>query len=1738
MKQSTKLLSLVLAFVMALSCMSVIGSAASSPVTRDNMTYDSVDDAILTPDQVAGIICDMLDNELLPSAGLDLVNESFLGINIIIDLSSVDNIFKTFDTIMDLQNLAGGDIADLNNTGVYYSGTTPRTRANSGDLNCLLNAVYFLGNSNNAGILSKAANGLLEDGGLEAGTIITTILGWIGLELDDINNMIYGIPSVVNEMVYDMLIYGSYNASYENASYPSVEDLTAEGADNATLPTDVDSVDEILNQAVVGILSNPQNYEWVDTDNDETTDNSVKEWDLNSYLLPSIAGWEKATVADFFNLFGSSTDYIGDGSTTNSLFELLDKLAPFAIYDLGIPSLNYNLKKTLMQVVGVEFNEIKADAVPADVKAIFDAEEYVTYIAYDCLEKSSDGNWYYTTFKSVPTGEVDEETGEEITEKQHVYYKANVGGANVFYSMINWDWEFFAYEPYRGLGDGDGKEDVVNGAREIDYTTMVKTYGSIFGSLNHLLYVLFNNALTTEAQETFKAMTTDGWVDGDNTNLNENLVRFIKYLLAEHADSIFGKNSAYIDWTYDDVKDRDLIDLVAIIGPSFFEDVMPQLIIPQNADGTYAFGDDDQLLKFASIVVREFASEVSPTTNYDAYIFEDGTVTSADGRFFKESNKTDDWYNIILNMGLDIAYTYLNNITNFNTATPAVAITEDRWMGMLDAIVTWAVNYIGSGDESIINGLEPNTVAAKGDAFGKLSYILNTLLPLGFVNGCTANGYDFDVATFFGKVKSFFTTVDFEILFGLFGRNSDSAYNPLQDVNVPTMVLTLVNDILSLVIGNDLLPYENSISANLTNIKSSGDYTDGLQKVIYNLLNGLNNRIAAVANGLLPVLAKFVSGWGTEQQFGNPTISLENSATVASGTTSYEANLVFRNGSKGIWRGYKASADAESHSKDEQYKYVITGLKAYNVDGTVSENVTFSDITGEKVDFGGTQTLTMTFKNIPTAGMVQRIEVSYQVTDEDGKILGGDDEVFTVSAYCALDQGSPMASSTNSVGSSWTSDHYTNFIFDATSESLADDIAATNAYKLKLSTTVRTSRAYYNITPTANNGVSVASQAISVSTGITGYSETSFKFVITDADALAAAAESAKAGLVTVAPSWHYQELKNTTTNAEGDHTAYIYLYDGQGLSMLKNLVSQEFIKARTPDAYKSSGTVYAGEVLSTSYNYLTEEFDGISNFSATAIDPEGNANEKVTAIDVETAVSNYFTAFENAAKAAYAVEFDGNQQFNFRELYAKLQVAINDLSYCGKTAEDYAAEGGGLNSEILALEKKLLDVEATWSTDKDYTDYMMYRWSRYNDVRDDAKSIINKYYNANKTESDLTKYFTYTSIGTSELEKLVDGDKYEEYILALLEDYTEEEIAANREALEEAKTELSLVEAIDVAQVSGLLDRIPARLLERNGGTKDISYLSSEITSAKNVIGTENNGKYTERSWTKYIDAYNYALEVQANPTQMKAFDAKWELLTARNELVLVDEEADYSELEALIAQATQALANGSLYDNTNEELGKVLAELGYTVDGTDLFPGSALYINAEPYAADDQKNIDRAATALKEALANLKFKGLAFTGAQVTTETLVEGNEEEGIDAVTASVARIAALQDADAVKALLGASATGANVVDLTVSADGVYTIDTAIEKYTGTNSTVTFYTEVDGIKVPVATVKIVVDADVNGDGVLDVLDGALTELASNEHAELEGCYKIAANLDTATADIGAADYTAVVNAIVAA
>ncbi len=1794
MKQSTKLLSLVLALVMAFGCMSVIGNAA---LVKSEITWDNIDDAQLTAEQVADLALDLVDNELL--ADMEAIDLSILGE---LRLNKIDYICE------DISSLTGGfvwsigkgllgDLGDMD-----FSPIKNKSRS-QGDLNMIMNVLALVGNDNNSNILSKAAYGIGSSNGIS--------LGLIGnfLDLGSIGDLLGDIPLLLRSLVYDMLVYGSYG--YE-------QDFEEMGN---TLPASVDTLDEMAMQAIGGLLVNPQDYSY---------EGNTKVWDMDSLVMPTVAAYGLDTVKDFFNINGSANDWDGDGAADqNNFFQLLDKLAPFAVYDLGVGALNNNLKKTLLEAVEVEFNEIDKAVLPADIATLFEVdaedgqESYVTYIAYDRIAQDGE-DFYYTTLETETVMEngkpVVDEDGNEVTERVRKYFRANTATANDFYHLIDFGWEFVAPKPFSG--EEEAAEFGLDNLSAINYKALIAEYGSIMESLNHLLYVVFETAVKQDVKDYFAEMTGDYWVDGattekyaDGTSIfMDNASRLLKYLLAEHADKIFGSDSPYVAWEYDDIADYELLDIIAIMGPVFFEDVMPQLIMPKNADGTYAFHEGVQVLEFGALILREFITEIAPQVNYDQYIFANGNVKSANDRQFKVQD-AETWFNIILNMGVDVGYTYLNNITNFNTAIPSQGITEDRWKDMLGTAVTWAAEYVSDGTASVIHGFEPAKLAAYSDPLDKFSYVLNTLLPLGFICGCTPDSFAFDVSVVFDKLKSLLTTFDLTEIATLFGRN-DQAYNFLADDTLVDAVLKLVNGIVNLVlpISENGDGYTGLLQGVGTGSLDAIVTQANLKITVQQLLRALYTQGRDLLNCALPVVGMFIKGWGTEQQFQEPQISLERAIDLTNGAAS-NVSVSIRNASNGVWRHYRDAAGNEY--TDEQYKIK---LKSVVVNDQLGEAGTSSYVsiasfpTDQVVDYGQSASFTYNAANVPTSGALVRFKVGYQVLDESGSAMSNG-KIFYSESYAWLNynptnEGQEIFFNNN--GSLTYAAIYTpRYVPLSTATDYIPEIV-----------TGKFGRDYKLFTSNQDGAITAATQTID---GIT-FGNVSMKFAnsnggryfndlkqfktytvqATNGDG---ESQSGSGNALTVSGSVNEAAWKATNKTSgsnstwkitlkakgtdNGPHNLTLNYYDDVNYNLLSNLAASEMSALRLAGDYNLNGKVYAGGVLDSA-NTTDEEGEIVyreTNFTETAwvanadagkwagsytgsdgktytetvttyaesavtiTDEEGENGyvtvdgekinvKKVTVIDCATAVNAYVPAFVAGVQGGMQA-WNANSVYDLQPRYENLYVTSNDIDYCKKSAVQVVNEGNGdnIDAAVVALKNALAESEATYSDTKDYTDYKMYRWNRYNDARDDAAYYVNLRNDAsNATVDEIDQTFPYTWINEDDLRALVAGDKYEDFIVALLEDMTPEEKEATAQWLKAKKDEYQTTSLLDVEMAANYLDKMGPRLLARDHGVVT-TYLADEIASADAMVGDES--LYTARSWAKYEAAYNTANEVLANPTQMTVFDAKYELMCCRNELVLVENEADYSELEALIAQATQALANASLYDNTNKELGQVLAELGYhdfenaDGDSVQLFPGSALYVNTEPYGTDQQDEIDQAANELKEALARLKFKGLNITGAGVATETIVPGDEEAGIADITATVARIAPELDADAVKALLGATATNANVTTdlITVSNDTVYTVDTDLEALTGTNATVTFYTLVGGVKVPVATVKIVVEADVNGDGAIDVLDGALTELVANEHAELQGCYFLAGNLDAATEEIAAADYAAVVNKILA-
>ena len=98
---------------MAFGCMSVIGNAA---LVKTEVTWDNIDDADLTPEQVADLALDLVDNDLL--ADMETIDLSILGE---LRLNKIDYIFEDITSLRDsvVWSLGSGLLGDLGKKNRY-----------------------------------------------------------------------------------------------------------------------------------------------------------------------------------------------------------------------------------------------------------------------------------------------------------------------------------------------------------------------------------------------------------------------------------------------------------------------------------------------------------------------------------------------------------------------------------------------------------------------------------------------------------------------------------------------------------------------------------------------------------------------------------------------------------------------------------------------------------------------------------------------------------------------------------------------------------------------------------------------------------------------------------------------------------------------------------------------------------------------------------------------------------------------------------------------------------------------------------------------------------------------------------------------------------------------------------------------------------------------------------------------------------------------------------------------------------------------------------------------------------------------------------------------------------------------------------------------------------------------------------------------------------------------------------
>ncbi len=1695
MKQSKKLLSLVLAVVMAISCFGVAVSA-KYPTAATEVKYDHTDKGFLNSDQLSSLVIDLID-DALGDIDLDSTLEWALGI-IGLKIGSFDEICQSLQEgeVSTALNAIGGDVANLDRSAVK------NTKRSNGDTKCIADLVAFIASNFGAGAhLEKVAYGIDKNGNngkLGAGTLwddSLKILFWdveLGFSVQEalgemeiasgvsLLDLLNDIPGKLKPILYDVLLYGSYQYTTTDAEgHEHAKNIEYADSGVASL-----TYDEIVSKALVGLLTDPQDFEYVGEG-----DAAYKVWDeAGSVISNQFAALTSAEQLEKVNI------------TSQSLLDILDGLLPIVWSEYGVHGINVSLKKAVMDAVGMDFTEIPYSKLPANAKAAFGPEgekfvsSYCHYGIEDNIIKGTDGMWYFTKIKRKAVG-VDE-NGEEITSRVRVYYSIDPNSGNEIAPLINLDYEF--------------KES------DLDTKALVTNYGSIFGSLNHLIYLIFDKAIfpaeLNYGSEKYTKVS-DFWTDGGSEKLQANLDKTVRIVLKRYTKDLFGKDHEYVDAKTgmataefaNIVNTGDLVDLIEYIGLPFFKETMPQLIYPTpKAGAKYVFDDGVQILEFGAIVIRELLSDAAPYVNYDNLIYS-GDITSAEGRKMAD-HSVEEWENIILTMGADIACGTLYNTLDFTDtktagATRTVTANYDwskvitaksdadvlngsAWRAEINNIVEWGLDYIGSGSTGALFGLEPDTIKnAYDDPLDRLSAALNKILPLGFISGCTSEKFDFDISLLFDKLFDLAENFNLAGILELIGRNNASEVNILTQKNVSKVLLDTVNRIFKLIIGRDLIPTSTSLNGLITK--------DNVKQILLNLIGGLNARVTPVVTYLFPVVGNFVEDWTGDDSMSDVEIK------SISGTTA----TVEIDRPDGLWLSYTDASNARKY--DSRYQYKVTGAKVTDLNGNTGTAGVTASVSATTLNESN-QSVNVTISGTASKATVLKLVVTYDVIAPNGVTVGTGfttEKAFISGPQPTTDHDSDNdtirlvnKNKSDDVRFHGYSPYYANIDDPA---ACAEALNAFKVYKVRTdrsrsddknrcvySVTVTPKTETYGITiPGVTNDKSYNGGALSTSAGDS--SNTYYT------NATAENIANIKTGTVIT------YNLKVTA----GTNTSITSAVDNIDVS----------IKFYSANQRKDLCSLITKSAELNRANYTQEDWDA-------------------------------FVAVLNAAAASANVlpeNLNSSVNLDYASTRATVEAAREALDAARlEEPRDIGASSNASAADFTALQNALDAAEAV-RADRGYVDFYTYRWSRYRSARNEANSILGTL-NASKVVAE-TKEWTYNdSIKGSEIagyaSQVAAANAYykTDYINALLKDMSAEDIAAYAQAKQNSVDKVQSYSALKVKNAANEITVEAARLKVTATAPNDGYYfLNADVNSAKNVIGTTNTG-YTGKSWSAYAAALAAAQEALTSGSNATMFDARYELNKARNNLKVAAEEADYGELEGLIAQAEAVLANAGSYKNATIDFAKLLAALGVAPvedakgNEVQLFPSSAKVVAAKSYAKDDQDKVDRAADELRYALAKMEFNGTTVAGAK----EINVGTDE---DPKAISVVTIDAKQTADAAKAAFSV----ANATSATVSGNGIYALAADAEGFVGTGSSITFYKNVSGVNVPVATVTVVVKSDVTGDGVLDVLDSSLAELVVNKQAKLSGAFFEAAKRDGADEEtVIAADYTALVNNVLGA
>ncbi len=996
MKKFKKLLSVLMAVVMMISCFSILGNAFQEYEIDENSYYyfDSNDNPrvyLYTAEQRASIAMDTVD-ELLGSLGIVFVVDlSILG-QIVINLSSYDALCATLDDGLISTALGmAGDLSDLE-----HGMLDGNTRAGDGDVASLNNLLYFA--QKNADVIYNIIND-----GIDLGTIGSLA----NIDLTGINEILVDLPGFLGG-----LLYGLSDRQMTNG----IGEDTAEGLGNSplwdTIGTDEKNsnadykLDTIVENLVLNLLTTPRNTIRItersqNTLGDQALEEVLEDGTKNYYcygtetaedgtvtLVTTYEGdeepyrhyltrWDENSSL----LKGKSAEDFRAAFSLNGkdLYTLLEDMIAWAYDAFAGHNLDGQLRATLMQFCGAFNNgddpEYLNDEIKAQLKAIMDGyklmEENASYDKSTLQAEFKNtvgvaGNYNFMYIALNDDGTVD--TTANINTKpdnlyyvvewgqSYQYYHVEFNNLSTFFDLIDWEYQAPTWAELKTtIGWEKG-------------TSLLQHINNIVGTI---ITTAVNRTATVENEDGTTTSYSLSWTNGTTEGLlATNVTELVKLVIKADTRKLFGSLYTLPEGFDSFTLEQVIVELARILVPK----LIPALILPDDVASV------EEVVAYS---VREFIAEIIPDTgaSWDAAL--DAATTE------------DEYLDIALSMGCSIGVYYLQNLIGLGTTTDGANGTDTtmaaslntylnadtNWQTKLGYIINWVITtYVPNLTKN--SGYSSSTVYS--DPLGELSKIFSTLAPSFLkILGANTDSYALDLNHVYDDLRLALNGDFSELANGLMRKSSGTSANYTAIKALGTFLTELFGGLGMNVSGSDWAGDWSTLSGKFT---TAYDATYPLQALLGDY--GTSSTIAGLAQYFVSTLAYCRDYWfsdalaiilmiaGRESRLTNKGVVIDGIEEAYTGSTSAVLDFSFVMNTSGV-REYFNDGRYKTGTgyMDGDFALYVDSVKVTDGNGNVKVN----NAIGREVAPNEKEYFSFTVSNIQEDPQVYTLEIAYKI---------------------------------------------------------------------------------------------------------------------------------------------------------------------------------------------------------------------------------------------------------------------------------------------------------------------------------------------------------------------------------------------------------------------------------------------------------------------------------------------------------------------------------------------------------------------------------------------------------------------------------------------------------------------------------------------------------------------------------------------------------------------------------------